>query len=89
MFDSEVDEALKNVCLKIECRHEEKPLGIGANKKDAHFLVRSVLTYSVTKLMRMNQEFSNRGCVWDAFAGQKAAFSQYIVISWVLCFNDG
>jgi len=63
VFDSEVDEALKNVCLKIECRHEEKPLGIGADKKDAHFLVRSVLTYSVTKLMRMNQEFSNGGGV--------------------------
>ena len=51
VFDQEVDQVLKEVCLEIEKRYEVKFLEIGVDKDHVHYLVQSVPTYSVTKLV--------------------------------------
>ncbi len=51
VFDTAVDAALKEVCLEIEQRYQIKFLEIGTDKNHVHFLVQSVPTYSVTKIV--------------------------------------
>ena len=51
VFDEEVDEVLKDICLKIEERYEMKLIEIGIDKDHVHFLLQSVPTYSVTQIV--------------------------------------
>jgi REP element-mobilizing transposase RayT len=51
VFDQEVDRTLKNVCLEISKRYEIFFLEIGTDLNHVHFLVQSVPTYSVTKIV--------------------------------------
>ena len=51
VFDREVDKLLKEVCLDIEKRYQMKFLEIGTDKDHVHFLVQTVPTYSVTKVV--------------------------------------
>src|SRR5215207_3636815 len=51
VFDAAVDQALRDVCLGIEARYQLKFLEIGTDRDHVHFLVQSVPTYSVTKLV--------------------------------------
>ena len=60
IFDDEVDEVLKDVCLDIENRYQIKFLEIGTDKDHVHFLVQSVPTYSVTKIVMMIKSISAR-----------------------------
>jgi len=60
VFDSDVDRVLKEVCLDIEKRYEVKFLEIGTDKDHVHFLVQSVPTYSVTKLVKMIKSLTAR-----------------------------
>jgi REP element-mobilizing transposase RayT len=53
VFDPHVDEVLKEVCLEIADRYQVKFLEIGTDKDHVHFLVQSVPTYSVTKLVTL------------------------------------
>lgn len=53
VFDESVDGVLRKVCLEIEKCYEIKFIEIGVDKDHVHFLVQSVSTYSVTKLMVM------------------------------------
>ena len=53
MFDEQVDEVLREVCLEIEKRYEIKFIEIGVDKDHVQFLVQSVPTYSVTTLVKM------------------------------------
>jgi putative transposase len=53
VFDEQVDEVLREVCLEIEKRYELKFIEIGMDKDHVHFLVQSVPTYSVTKLVKI------------------------------------
>ena len=50
-MDDRVDQEMKDVCLEIEKRHQIKFLEIGTDKDHVHFLVQSVPTYSVTKVV--------------------------------------
>jgi REP element-mobilizing transposase RayT len=52
VMSEEVDEVLKMVCLEIEKRWEIYFLEIGVDRDHAHFLVQSVPSYSVTKIVR-------------------------------------
>lgn len=45
VFDEQVDEILKEVCLEIEKRYEIKFLEIGVDKNHVHFFIQSVPTY--------------------------------------------
>jgi len=51
VFDATVDEVLKEICLEISDRYEMKFLETGTDKDHVHFLLQSVPTYSVTKLV--------------------------------------
>ena len=60
VFDMAVEEALKDVCLEIEKRYQAHFLEIGTDKDHVHFLVQSVPTYSVTKLVTLIKSISAR-----------------------------
>ena len=60
VFDDEVDENLKDVCLEIEKRYQVKFLEIGTDKDHVHFLVQSVPMYSVTKIVTIIKSITAR-----------------------------
>jgi len=60
VFDAEVDLVLKEVCEDIEKRYQIKFLEIGTDRDHVHFLVQSVPTYSVTKLVTMIKSLTAR-----------------------------
>ena len=60
VFDEEVDVVLREVCLEIEKRYEIKFVEIGVDKDHVHFLVQSVPSYSVTKLVTMLKSLTAR-----------------------------
>jgi REP element-mobilizing transposase RayT len=60
VIDAEVDVKIRDVCLEIEKRYEMKFLEIGTDRDHVHFLVQSVPTYSVTKLVRMIKSLTAR-----------------------------
>ena len=51
VFDPQTDGVLKEVCLEIEKRYQIKFLEIGTDKDHVHFLVQSMPTYTVTKIV--------------------------------------
>ena len=51
---------MKEVCLEIAKRYEIVFLEIGTDKDHVHFLVQSVPTYSVTKLVRVIKSVTAR-----------------------------
>ncbi len=51
IFDDEVDATLKETCLEISERYEINFVEIGNDKDHVHFLVQSVLTLSITKIV--------------------------------------
>ncbi len=60
LFDAEVDIVLKQACLEIELRYEIKFIAIGTDKDHVYFPTKSVLTYSVTKLVAMIKSLTAR-----------------------------
>jgi REP element-mobilizing transposase RayT len=60
VFDDQVDEMLKQICLEIEHRYQLKFLEIGTDRDHVHFLVQSVPTYSVTKIVTMIKSLTAR-----------------------------
>jgi putative transposase len=60
VFDDQVDEVLKEVCLGIGERYQMKFLEIGTDKDHVHFLVQSVPTYSVTKIVTVLKSLTAR-----------------------------
>ncbi|RLV59874.1 IS200/IS605 family transposase [Parashewanella curva] len=60
VFDDTVDKEIKIICLDIESRYQIKFLEIGTDKVHVHFLVQSVPTYSVTKLVTMIKSLTAR-----------------------------
>jgi putative transposase len=60
VFDKEVDQALKEVCIEIEKRYEVKFLEIGVDVDHVHYLIQSVPTYSVTKIVTIIKSLTAR-----------------------------
>ena len=58
VFDKAVDTELKTICLEIEQRYQVKFLEIGTDKDHVHFLVQTVPTYSVSRLVQMIKTYS-------------------------------
>ena len=52
---------MKNICLEIEKRYQINFLEIGTDEDHAHFLVQSVPTYSVTKIVTTVKSITARG----------------------------
>jgi REP element-mobilizing transposase RayT len=51
VFSENMDIALKDICLEIAKRYQIHFLEIGTDKDHVHFLIQSVPTYTVTKLV--------------------------------------
>ena len=60
IFDTNVDKEITAICLEIEKRYQIKFLEIGTDKDHVHFLVQSVPTYSVTKLVTIIKSITAR-----------------------------
>lgn len=60
VFDSDIDGVLKDICLEIEKRYQVKFLEIGTDKDHVHFLVQSIPTYSVTKVVTIIKSLTAR-----------------------------
>lgn len=60
VLDPHVDEVLKGVCVEIEARYQVKFLEIGTDKDHVHFLVQSVPTYSMTKIVTLLKSLTAR-----------------------------
>lgn len=60
MFDENVDSVLIEVCLEIAKRYEVRFLEIGTDKDHVHFLVQSIPSYSVTKIVKMVKSLTAR-----------------------------
>ena len=60
VIDKHVDSVLNSVCLEIENRYQIQFLEIGTDKNHVHFLVQSVPTYSVTKIVTMIKSLTAR-----------------------------
>ena len=60
VFDAQVDEILRDVCLQIEDRYQLKFLEIGTDEDHVHFMVQSVPTYTVTKLVTIIKSITAR-----------------------------
>src|SRR3954463_1844601 len=60
VIDAAVDQTLREVCLEIEARYQLKFLEIGTDKNHVHFLVQSVPTYSVSKLVTIIKSMTAR-----------------------------
>ena len=60
VFDSQVDELLRDVCLQIEDRYQLKFLEIGTDEDHVHFLVQSVPTYTVSKVVTLIKSITAR-----------------------------
>lgn len=52
VFEKEVDDKLRQICLEIEKRFEIHFLEIGTDEDHVHFLIQSVPVYSPTKIAR-------------------------------------
>jgi len=60
IFTEEVNFVLKEVCIEIEKRYEIKFLEIGTDEDHVHFMIQSVPTYNVTKLVRVIKSITAR-----------------------------
>ena len=60
VFDADVDEVLRAVCLEIGKRYQMKFLEIGTDRDHVHFLVQAVPTYSVSRLVTVIKSITAR-----------------------------
>ncbi len=60
VIDENVDREIKEACIEIEKRYEIKFLEIGTDKDHVHFLIQSVPTYSITKIVTMIKSLTAR-----------------------------
>ena len=51
VFDKEVDTLLRDVCVTMENFYQIKYIEIGTDRDHVHFLVQSVPTYTITKIV--------------------------------------
>src|SRR4051794_41826281 len=60
VIDGLVDRVLREACLELETRYQLKFLEIGTDRDHVRFLVQSVPTYSVTKLVTIIKSLTVR-----------------------------
>lgn len=76
MIDRDVDGVLKEVCLRIE---KLKFLEIGTDSDHVHFLVQSVPTYNITKIMTMLKRITAKEVFRECHASEKEAMGWEIL----------
>src|SRR5215212_2950292 len=83
VFDAAVDQVLRDVCLGIEARYQLKFLEIGADRDHVHFLVQSVPTYSVTKLVATIKSLTARE-IFRRCPQEEAVVGRGVLDGWLL-----
>ena len=60
LFNAEIDEYLRDICIGISERYEITFIEIGVDNDHVHFLVQSIPMYSPTKLVKMIKSITAR-----------------------------
>jgi REP element-mobilizing transposase RayT len=60
VFSETVDQSLKEICLEISKRYQLFFLEIGTDNNHVHFLIQSIPTYSVTKIVTIIKSITAR-----------------------------
>lgn len=60
VFDSKVEAVLQDVCTELERNYQIRFLEIGTDRNHVHFLIQSVPTYSVTKIVTLIKSITAR-----------------------------
>ena len=60
IFNAEIDEYLRDICIGISERYEIKFIEIGVDKDHVHFLVQSIPMNSPTKLVKLIKSITAR-----------------------------
>lgn len=60
VIDKHVDEVLRDVCVEIEKRYQIHFLEIGTDEDHVHFLVQSIPTYNVTRIVTIIKSITAR-----------------------------
>ncbi len=60
IFDEKVDDVSKSICLEIEKKYQIQFLEIATDEDHVHFLVQSVPTYRVTKIVTLIKSLTAR-----------------------------
>ena len=60
IFNAEIDEYLRDICIEISKRYEIAFIEIGVDKDHVHFLVQSIPMYSPTKIVKMIKSITAR-----------------------------
>ena len=60
VFDAKIDITLKNVCIEISERYEINFVEIGNDEDHVHFLIQSIPTLSVTKIVTIIKSITAR-----------------------------
>ena len=79
VIDTTIDQVLREVCLEIETRYQLKFLEIGTDEDHVHFLVPSVPTYSVTKLVTIIKSLTRPRDLPALPRGEKAAVGRGVL----------
>ncbi len=85
VFDDEVDRFLKEVCLGIEQRYQKKFIEIGTDKDHVHFLVQSVPTYDVRKIVTIIKSLTAREIFRDCHSSEEAIVGRRVLVGWLFC----
>jgi putative transposase len=85
VFDEDVDTVMKEVCIEIENRYQMKFLEIGTDKDHVHFLVQSVPSYSLTKIVSTIKSLTGTGDLQAMSGRQKEALGRGILDGRVFC----
>ena len=60
VFDEDVDTVLRDVCVTMENFYQIKYIEIGTDRDHVHFLVQSVPTYTITKIVTIVKSITAR-----------------------------
>jgi REP element-mobilizing transposase RayT len=60
VFDEDVDTVLRDVCVTMENFYQIKYIEIGTDRDHVHFLVQSVPTYTITKIVTIIKSITAR-----------------------------
>ena len=60
VFDEDIDTVLRDVCVTMENFYQIKYIEIGADRDHVHFLVQSVPTYTITKIVTIIKSITAR-----------------------------
>lgn len=80
VFDEDVDQELRAICLEIAKRYEIEFLEIGNDRDHVHFLMQSVPSYSPTKIVRSAGESHGAGNVQANTAREGKALGRRVLV---------